>query len=353
MINKPSVQLQDNFARDYPFSLPLNKASPQPQKKRQTESTARESAVPNRPMKIVSEDLTESELTVCSTRTWRECNRNGKERRLNTIKREANHQSMPINSRKGSLSLNSAENQPNHKAVQAEINVMNVSDSVHCFRDTNDLRVREEIDIFEKQISSKFSDVVRHNDENILKFDEKLKTPSSAVIENYLNVTPKEKSEICSDIENISQQNSKNRIVKPSDRKFEIEDTVLTFEEKCFQTLQSQESEITFETNHIVFEEPCVLCNQVSVESEISRALTPTKETYTECSEDDQLALLSDSSISLQKVSYNSLIYSSDVEKGTDFVEDGVCTEAPPYTCKLPRKRKPPDRASNTNRRLS
>ena len=303
-----------------------------------------------------SEGLTETELTVCSARTWRECNRNGKERRLNTIKREANHQSMPINSGKGSLSLNSAENQPNHKAVQAEINAMNVSDSVHYFRGTNDLRVREEIDIFEKQISNKFSDVVRHNDKNILKFDEKLKTPSSAVIENYLNVTPKEKSEICSDIENISQQNSKtDRIVKPSDRKFKIEGTVLTFEEKCFQTVQLQESEITFETNHIVFEEPSVLCSQVSVENEISRALTPTKETYTECSEDDQLALLSDSSIGLQKVPYNSLIYSSDVEKGTDFVEDGVCTEAPPYTCKLPRKRKPPDhdRASYTNRRLS
>ena len=144
--------------------------------------------------------MTETELTVCSARTWRECNRNGRERRLNTIKREANHQSVSINSEKGSLSLNSAENQPNHKAVQAEINVMNVSDSVHYFRDTNNLRVREEIDIFEKQISNKFSEVVRHNDENFLKFDEKLKTPSSAVIENYLNVTPKEKSEICSDI---------------------------------------------------------------------------------------------------------------------------------------------------------
>ena len=76
--------------------------------------------------------------------------------------------------------------------------------------------------------------------------------------------------------------------MKPStDRKFKIEDTVLTFEEKCFQTVQLQESEITFETNHIVFEEPSVLCYQVSVENEISRALTPTKETYTECSEDD------------------------------------------------------------------
>ena len=67
---------------------------------------------------------------------------------------------MPINSGKGSLSLNLAENQPNHKAVQAEINIMNVSDSVHYFRDTNDLRVREEIDIFEKQISNKFSDIL-------------------------------------------------------------------------------------------------------------------------------------------------------------------------------------------------
>lgn len=64
---------------------------------------------------------------------------------------------MLINSGKSSLSLNSAANQCNRKAVQAEINIMNVNDSVHCFRGTDDVRVREEIDIFEKQISSKFS----------------------------------------------------------------------------------------------------------------------------------------------------------------------------------------------------
>lgn len=62
--------------------------SQQPQKKRQAETTARESDVPNRPMKNFSEDLTETEL---SLRTCQESNRNGKERLLNTTKREANN----------------------------------------------------------------------------------------------------------------------------------------------------------------------------------------------------------------------------------------------------------------------
>ena len=68
----------------------------------------------------------------------------------------------------------------------------------------------------------KLSNLGSHNDEDILKFDEELETPSSAIIENYVNVIRK-KSEICSAAEHFSRygQTSKNRIVKAaSDRKF-------------------------------------------------------------------------------------------------------------------------------------
>ena len=104
--------------------------------------------------------------------------------------------------------------------MQVEIDDVSVSDGVNRFNGTNKLPVREEIDVSAKQISSKFSDMRNHNDEDILKFDEEMESPSSAIIKNYANCVPK-KSKICSAADNFSRhgQTDKNRIGKASDWK--------------------------------------------------------------------------------------------------------------------------------------
>ena len=104
--------------------------------------------------------------------------------------------------------------------MQVEIDDVSVSDGVNRFNGTNKLPVCEEIDVSAKQISSKFSDMGNHNDEYILKFDEEMETPSSAIIKNYANCVPK-KSKICSAADNFSRhgQTDKNRIGKASDWK--------------------------------------------------------------------------------------------------------------------------------------
>ena len=78
--------------------------------------------------------------------------------------------------------------------MQAEIDAVSVSDGVNRFNDTNKLPVREEIDISAKQISSKFSDMGNHNDEDILKFDEEMETPSSAIIKKCKLCTQEKKN---------------------------------------------------------------------------------------------------------------------------------------------------------------
>ena len=96
-----------------------------------------------------------------------------------------------------------------------------------------------------------------------------METPSSAIIKNYANCVPK-KSGICSAAENFSRhgQTDKNRIGKASDWKAKPRYTKVTSEDQLelsFQTVNSQDNEIAFETSHIVFEEPCISCYQVSV----------------------------------------------------------------------------------------
>ena len=139
--------------------------------------------------------MTKIVLKDCSVRPQKRSKRISKQRQ--TEKPEANHQSMVVNSENSSLSLHSAANSRKCKAcaVQAEINNMDVSDRLNRFNGRNSIHVREEIDIFEKRIRSKFSDAENHNEDDILKFDEKLKMPNGPTIENYANVVPA-KSEI-------------------------------------------------------------------------------------------------------------------------------------------------------------
>ena len=76
---------------------------------------------------------------------------------------------------------------------------MSVTENKHfsCIHSSIPL-VREEIGSLEKRINETFSNVRQH-DANILKFDEELETPRSAIVENYSNVVPK-KIKICSTI---------------------------------------------------------------------------------------------------------------------------------------------------------
>ena len=71
-------------------------------------------------------------------------------------------------------------------------------------------RVREEIGSLEKRINETFSNVRQH-DPNILKFDEELETPRSAIVENYSNVVPK-KIKLCSTIRKPSRHKQTSEI---------------------------------------------------------------------------------------------------------------------------------------------
>ena len=114
------------------------------------------------------------------------------------------------------------------------------------------------------RINKAFSNVRQH-DANILKFDEELETLRSAIVENYSNVVPK-KIKICSTIRKPSRHK----------RTSEIELEILVVGQK-FQTVEPQESEIIFETNHFVFEEPKISCYQI--------------ESYIECTKEKQPVL--------------------------------------------------------------
>ena len=129
------------------------------------------------------------------------------------------------------------------------------------------------------RINETFSNVRQH-DANILKFDEELETPRSAIVENYSNVVPK-KIEICSTIRKPSRHKRTSEIKTGnfSGWTTEKEKSVVIPEEleQKFQTVEPQESEIIFETNHFVFEEPKISCYQI--------------ESYIECNKEKQPAL--------------------------------------------------------------
>ena len=129
------------------------------------------------------------------------------------------------------------------------------------------------------RINETFSNVRQH-DANILKFDEELETPRSAIVENYSNVVPK-KIEICSTIRKPSRHKRTSEIKTGnfSGWTTEKEKSVVIPEEleQKFQTVEPQESEIIFETNHFVFEEPKISCYQI--------------ESYIECNKEKQPVL--------------------------------------------------------------
>ena len=115
------------------------------------------------------------------------------------------------------------------------------------------------------RINETFSNVRQH-DANILKFDEELETPRSAIVENYSNVVPK-KIEICSTIRKPSRhkQTSELETGNFSGWTTEKEESVVIPEEleQKFQTVELQESEIIFEKNHFVFEQSKISCYQI------------------------------------------------------------------------------------------
>ena len=224
-VNEPS-----NRVNAYNFPT---KVRPEPQGQKQIKSNARESVVPNRHMENSSEELTKIVLKDSSVRPQKRSKRISKQKY--TKKPEANHQPMVVNSENSSLSLHPAANSRKCKAVQAEINNMNVSDGLNRFNGTNSLHVREEINIFEKQISSKFSDAENHNEDDILKFDEELKTPNGPTIDNYANVVPTKSDVQCSAAENFSRHNqmkSEQKVEKEYNEKLE----------KCTEKLESRQS---------------------------------------------------------------------------------------------------------------
>ena len=98
------------------------------------------------------------------------------------------------------------------------------------------------------------------------KFDEELETPRSAIVENYSNIVPK-KIKICSTIRKPSRHKRTSEIETGnfSGWTTEKEKSVIIPEEleQKFQTVEPQESEIIFETNHFVFKEPKISCYQI------------------------------------------------------------------------------------------
>ena len=136
-------------------------------------------------------------------------------------------------------------------------------------------RVREEIGSLEKRINETFSNVGQH-DANILKYDEELERPKSDIVESYSDIVPK-KIKICFTIRKPSRHNKRTGEIETgnfSGWTTEKEKSVLIFPEELeqkFQTVEPQESEIIFETNHFVFEEPKILCYQIESYKECSK----------------------------------------------------------------------------------
>ena len=135
-------------------------------------------------------------------------------------------------------------------------------------------RVREEIGSLEKRINETFSNVGQH-DANILKYDEELERPKSDIVESYSDIVPK-KIKICFTIRKPSRHNKRTGEIETgnfSGWTTEKEKSVVIAKEleQKFQTVEPQESEIIFETNHFVFEEPKILCYQIESYKECSK----------------------------------------------------------------------------------
>ena len=102
------------------------------------------------------------------------------------------------------------------------------------------------------------------HDATILKFDEELGTPRSAIVENNNN---NNYSSVCSTIRKLSRHKQTSEIETGSFSGWttEKEEFVVIPEdlEQNFQTVELQESEIIFKTNHFVFEESKISCYQI------------------------------------------------------------------------------------------
>ena len=232
--------------------------------KTQAERTARGSVVPKRPMKNSSEsEKTKIALKFCPLKPAQELLKCNSQERQNKLEQNSNYQSVKVPSENRILSLNSVANSYKRKAVQTKINAMSVTENKHfsCIHSSIPrTRVCEEIGSLEKRINETFSDA------NILKFDEELETPRSAIIENYSNVVPK-KIKICSTIRKLSRRKRTSEIETGnfSGWTTEREKSVVIPEEleQKYQTVEPQDSEIIFETNHFVFEGPKIPCYQI------------------------------------------------------------------------------------------
>ena len=244
---------------------------PQPKiKKTQAEWTARGCVVPKRPMKNSSEnEKTKIAQKICPVKPAQEHLKCNSQERQNKLEQNSNHQSVKVPSGNRILSpLNSVANSCKRKAVQTKINVMSVTENKH-FSYIHSIipRVPEEIASLEKRINETFSNVRRH-DANILKFDEELETPRSAIVENYSNVVPK-KIKICSTIRKPSRHKRTSEIETGNfggwTTKKEKSVVIPEELEQKFQTVEPQESEIIFETNYFVFEQPKISCYQIEL----------------------------------------------------------------------------------------
>ena len=279
---------------------------PQPKiTKTQAEWTVRGSVVPKRPMKNSSEsEKTKIALKFCPLKPAQELLKCNIQERQNKLEQNSNYQSVKVPSEKRILSLNSVANSYKRKAAQTKIDAMSVTENKHfsCMHSSIS-RVHGEIGSLEKRRNETFSNVRQH-DANILKFDEELETPRSAIVENYSNVVPK-KIKICSTIRKPSRHKRTSEIETGnlSSWTTEREKSVVIPEEleQKFQTVEPQESEIIFETNHFVFEGPKISCYQI--------------ESYIECNKEKQPALHIDILNGLQKLQCNSLTYVPATEK--------------------------------------
>ena len=169
---------------------------PQPKIRKPKVSGLRVGLLPKRPMKNSSEnEKTKIVQKFCPVKQAQEHLKCNRQERQNKLEQNSNHQSVKVSSGNRILSLNSVANSCKRKVVQTKINAMGVTENKHfSYIHSSIPRVREEI-----------------GDANILKFDEELETPKSAIVENYLHVVPK-KIKICSTITRPSRHKRTSKI---------------------------------------------------------------------------------------------------------------------------------------------
>jgi len=156
-------------------------------------------------MKNSSEnEKTKIGLKFCPVKPAQEHLKCNSQKRQNRLEQNSNHQSAKVTSENIILSLNSVANPCKRKAVQTKINAVSVTENKLNFSYvySSIFLVRDEIGSLEKQKNKNFSSGRKRND--ILKFNEELEKPRSALVENYSDVVPK-KLKICSTMRKLSR----------------------------------------------------------------------------------------------------------------------------------------------------